>query len=92
MGDLQALCSKSICNIGGVCSRHCSALLRKQVFPLLYRPEPTFLLGWTGKVVSIGRVYRSLARDPFGSLEKLRRLAGPCGERILDRPLDCIHA
>jgi hypothetical protein len=44
---------------GGVCRRHCKALFRKHVLPLLYNPTPT--LGTWGHVVSRTPVYRDVA-------------------------------
>lgn len=45
-------CFRRTCSKGGVCSKHCNALLRKQVFPVLFRPQPIDLPLW-GQVVSI---------------------------------------
>ena len=63
-GSLEAdkhfsfLCSSRIRASGAVCSRHCRALLRKQVLPVLLKPRPTLEFG--GQVVSIGLVCNSL--------------------------------
>lgn len=39
--------------------RHCNALLRKHVLPVLLSPQPVLVV--LGQVVSIGRVQRDLA-------------------------------
>lgn len=55
------LCRNSRFSNGGVCNRHCSALLRKQVFPELYRPLP--LEAADGHVNSMGLSYSDLTLD-----------------------------
>lgn len=47
----ESPCLMRTCNNGGVCKRHCRALLRKHVFPMLLRPDPT--LAEFGHVVTI---------------------------------------
>ena len=57
---------------GAVCIRHCSALFRKQVLPVLLSPAPT---SWNGQVVS-----NASGEDPddeataFSCMEDLRNL------------------
>jgi len=56
-------CSIRIRTSGAVCSRHCRALLRKQVLPVLLKPRPT--PDFSGQVVSIGPVYNGPAKPLF---------------------------
>ena len=58
---LSFRCSNRIRTSGAVCSRHCRALLRKQVLPMLLKPRPT--PDFSGQVVSIGPVYRDFWSD-----------------------------
>lgn len=39
-----------------MCNRHCTALFKKQLFPVLFNPVPTLAL--FGHVVSTGLVYK----------------------------------
>ena len=52
---LSFRCANKIRTSGAVWSRHWSALLRKQVLPVLLKPRPT--TDFSGQVVSIGPVY-----------------------------------
>lgn len=63
-GSLCVLWACSMRRRGGVCSKHCSTLLRKHVFPLLCRPWPSLEFG--GHVVSIAPECRVVAVLPFG--------------------------
>lgn len=61
-----------------MCRRHCRALFRKHVLPLLYNPFAAVVLELNGHVVSITPVYRGAtlalerggaAADDFGGDE-----------------------
>jgi hypothetical protein len=64
---------------GDVWRRHCSALLRKHVFPVLTKPHP--LTAPDGQDVSMGWSYNDFAPDSVAggfsaSLSELRRSSG----------------
>lgn len=61
-----SVCSINILRRGGVWNRHCKALFRKHVLPLLYRPFA--MLDFIGHAVSIVPSYRevTLAPEPEG--------------------------
>jgi hypothetical protein len=52
------LCTIRSLRSGGVWKRHCKALFRKHVFPLLYNPAP--LLNDGGQAMSIAPGYKDL--------------------------------
>jgi hypothetical protein len=79
----DSICSSSIRRSGGVWKRHCKALLRKHVLPLLYKPLA--VLQFNGQVVSITPVWRGaalplevVAVDAFGGDRGGEALRGRC--------------
>lgn len=54
-------CFKRTCNSGGVCKRHCRALFKKHVFPMLFNPQP--MVAPLGQAVSTGMSGRVLVED-----------------------------
>jgi hypothetical protein len=58
------LCENRTCRRGGVCSKHWSTLFKKQLLPVLIRPEPTF--SPLGQDVSMGLEKRVAPFFPVG--------------------------
>ena len=60
-------CRSRTCSSGGVWRRHCNALFKKQVFPVLTSPHP--LVAFDGQVTSICCEYSAFGAVPAAVLD-----------------------